>query len=56
MIVNSFGRYLAQTVHDHEKPRLCVSDSETNKPRAERVWFTGTVTSGRIIIGWRVGT
>jgi len=33
-----------------------VSDGETRAPAAERVWQTVTVTSGRIIIGWRVGT
>ncbi len=31
-------------------------DGETNQPRAERVWQTVPVTSGRTIIGWRVGT
>jgi len=25
-------------------------------PQRERLWQTGAVTSGRIIIGWRVGT
>jgi hypothetical protein len=33
-----------------------VEDSETDAPRSETVWQTGAVTSGRIIIGWRVGT
>jgi hypothetical protein len=33
-----------------------VSDGEIDKPTTERVWQTVTVTSGRIIIGWRAGT
>ncbi len=37
------------------RPRR-VSDSEIRPPAAERVWHTSPVTSGRIIIGWRVGT
>jgi hypothetical protein len=39
-----------------EKPGASVSDSEIQAPVAEQVWFNDTVTSGRIIIGWRVGT
>jgi hypothetical protein len=33
-----------------------VSNGEIDNPTTERVWQTVTVTSGRIIIGWRVGT
>jgi hypothetical protein len=33
-----------------------VSDGEIDDPTTERVWQTVTVTSGRIIIGWRVGS
>jgi hypothetical protein len=33
-----------------------VSDGEMEERWAERVWLTVIVTSGRIIIGWRVGT
>lgn len=33
-----------------------VSDREINVPGSGKVWQTVTVTSGRIIIGWRVGT
>jgi hypothetical protein len=33
-----------------------VSDGEMEGRWAERVWLTVSVTSGRIIIGWRVGT
>jgi len=39
--------------HDHE---ISGPDGETKALSAERVWQTVTVTSGRIIIGWRVGT
>jgi hypothetical protein len=35
---------------------LAVSDGEIKEQSTERVWQTVTVTSGRIIIGWRVGT
>jgi hypothetical protein len=35
---------------------LPVSHSETDVQKRERLWQTGAVTSGRIIIGWRVGT
>jgi hypothetical protein len=41
---------------DHERARPRVSNSEINAPAREPVWQTGTVTSGRIIIGRRVGT
>jgi hypothetical protein len=53
MIAGSFSRIRAKTAHDHENAR---PDGETSGPSAERVWQTVTVTSGRIIIGWRVGT
>jgi hypothetical protein len=33
-----------------------VSDGEIEEHGAERVWLTVAMTSGRIIIGWRVGT
>jgi hypothetical protein len=39
-----------------EKPGTSVSDGEIRAPVAEQVWLNDTVTSGRIIIGWRVGT
>jgi hypothetical protein len=38
------------------KGQVAVSDGETKASSTERVWQTVTVTSGRIIIGWRVGT
>jgi hypothetical protein len=53
MIVASFGRIAPISGHDHENGG---PDSETSKPSTETVWQTVTVTSGRIIIGWRVGT
>jgi hypothetical protein len=53
MIMGSFGRITTVSAHDHENGG---PDSETNQPSTERVWQTVTVTSGRIIIGWRVGT
>jgi hypothetical protein len=53
MIAGSSGRIRAATARDHENSG---PDSETNKPGTERMWQTVTVTSGRIIIGWRVGT
>jgi hypothetical protein len=53
MIVSSFGQIAPISAHDHEKP---CPDSEMKEPSTERMWQTVTVTSGRIIIGWRVGT
>jgi hypothetical protein len=53
MIVASFGQIAPISGHDHGNGR---PDGETNKPTTERVWQTVTVTSGRIIIGWRAGT
>jgi hypothetical protein len=53
MIVGSFDRITTVSAHDHENAR---PDGETNRSSTERVWQTVTVTSGRIIIGWRVGT
>jgi hypothetical protein len=37
-------------------PENSSPDGETKALSTERVWQTVTVTSGRIIIGWRVGT
>jgi hypothetical protein len=53
MIVGSFDRIPTVAAHDHENSR---PDGETGGPSTETVWQTVTVTSGRIIIGWRVGT
>jgi hypothetical protein len=53
MIMGSLDRMATVSAHDHEN---CSPDSETSKPTTETVWQTVTVTSGRIIIGWRVGT
>jgi hypothetical protein len=53
MIVASFGQIEPISGHDPGNGR---PDSEMNQPSTERVWQTVTVTSGRIIIGWRVGT
>jgi hypothetical protein len=53
MIMGSFDRIATVSAHDHEN---AGPDGETNQPTTERVWQTVTVTSGRIIIGWRVGT
>jgi hypothetical protein len=53
MIVGSFDRITAVSAHDHEN---ACPDGETSGSSTERVWQTVTVTSGRIIIGWRVGT
>jgi hypothetical protein len=41
---------------DHETPLGSVSDGEMDGARREKLWQTVSVTSGRIIIGWRVGT
>jgi hypothetical protein len=45
------------------KASLAVSDGETKEPdgtvttpRLAPLWQTDSVTFGRIIIGWRVGT
>jgi hypothetical protein len=53
MIVASSGQITPVSGHDHENSG---PNGETDKPTTERVWQTVTVTSGRIIIGWRVGT
>jgi len=53
MIMGSFDRIATVSAHDHESGR---PDGETKASDTERVWQTVTVTSGRIIIGWRVGT
>jgi hypothetical protein len=53
MIMGSFDRIATVSAHDHEN---CRPDGETKAPATETVWQTVTVTSGRIIIGWRVGT
>jgi hypothetical protein len=63
MIMGSFGAIRTISAHDHENGPAAphpgvqsVSDAETTASSAERMWQTVTVTSGRIIIGWRVGT
>ena len=56
MIMASIGRIPPFLAMIMEKPGASVSDGEIKAPVAERVWLTDTVTSGRIIIGWRVGT
>jgi hypothetical protein len=56
MIVASFGRIAPVSGHDHEEVRGKRPHGETKASSSERVWQTVTVTSGRIIIGWRVGT
>jgi hypothetical protein len=57
MIVNSYGQIRSVSAHDHGKPSTpAVSDGEMGVPKGGRVWQTVSVTSGRIIIGWRVGT
>jgi hypothetical protein len=38
-----------------QRRELAVSPAETNVPPAGRLWHTATMTSGRIIIGRRVG-
>src|SRR5256884_448521 len=53
MIMGSFDRIATVSAHDHENGR---PDGETSRPTNERVWQTVTVTSGRIIIGWRGAT
>jgi hypothetical protein len=53
MIMGSFDRIATVSAHDHGNGR---PDGETKASSTERVWQTVTVTSGRIIIGWRVGT
>src|ERR1700730_7766347 len=53
MIMGSFDRIATVSARDHENGS---PDSETSEPTTEWVWQTVTVTSGRIIIGWRVGT
>jgi hypothetical protein len=52
MIMGSFDRMATVSAHDHESS---VPNAETEASDTERVWQTVTVTSGRIIIGWRVG-
>jgi hypothetical protein len=63
MIAGSFGPCPAISARDHGFRTESVSDDETKpRPRAERacghchLWQTDSVTFGRIIIGWRVGT
>ena len=63
MIVASFGRIQAISGHDHAFRTQSVSDGETEGPGGTvttpglaPLWQTGSVTFGRIIIGWRVGT
>jgi hypothetical protein len=63
MIVASFRRIRAISGHDHDFRTSSVSDGETKKPggtvttpRLAPLWQTDSVTFGRIIIGWRVGT
>jgi hypothetical protein len=63
MIMGTSGRYSSGSTHDHEKGAVAVSDGETTRGavpqtarQPERLWQTDSVTFGRIIIGWRVGT
>jgi hypothetical protein len=53
MIMGRKSRIRALSAHDHGNGR---PDGETKTSSTERVWQTVTVTSGRIIIGWRAGT
>jgi hypothetical protein len=59
MIVASFGRMRAISGHDHEvttsRSRMVRQKREAARAVAH-VWQTDSVTFGRIIIGWRVGT
>jgi len=54
MIMGSFDRIA--TVSAHEIMKTAVQMVRQRRQGAETVWQTVTVTSGRIIIGWRVGT
>jgi hypothetical protein len=63
MIAGSYGRNSAVTARDHAFQTEPVSDGETKgrpvlqtAPEARPLWQTDSVTFGRIIIGWRVGT
>jgi hypothetical protein len=63
MIAGSSGRDSAVTARDHAFSTEPVSDGETKEPggtvttpRLAPLWQTDSVTFGRIIIGWRVGT
>jgi hypothetical protein len=63
MIAGSFGLHAAISARDHGFRTESVSDAETKEPggtvttpRLAPLWQTDSVTFGRIIIGWRVGT
>jgi len=63
MIAGSSGPYPAISARDHGFRTGSVSDGETKSTTtrqtaraAEQLWQTDSVTFGRIIIGWRVGT
>jgi hypothetical protein len=63
MIAGSSGRNTAVTARDHAFRTESVSDGETTgkttgqtASRCTPLWQTDSVTFGRIIIGWRVGT
>jgi hypothetical protein len=63
MIAGSSGRNAAVTARDHDFRTESVSDDETKAGRGrqtaaagEPLWQTASMTFGRIIIGWRVGT
>src|SRR5271156_5888804 len=56
MIAGSLDRIATVSARDHETGPGPVSDGETDVSRGGRVWQTSVVTSGRIIIGRRVGT
>jgi hypothetical protein len=56
MIVARKEQILFQTGHDHGTGPRRVSECEMGARARRDVWQTGGVTSGRIIIGWRVGT
>jgi hypothetical protein len=56
MIAGSFGQIRPISARDHEAAAESRPNGETKASRAEHMWQTVTVTSGRIIIGWRVGT
>jgi hypothetical protein len=56
MIAGSFGQIRPISARDHEATAESCPHGETKASRTERMWQTVTVTSGRIIIAWRVGT
>jgi hypothetical protein len=63
MIMGRSEQIAPKTTHDHEHelvpshhPRQNQEQGDKRACEQPRVWQTDSVTFGRIIIGWRVGT